>query len=67
MRTDMCKALVQALKWRIRYDDCNPDVGFGSSTEYELNGILSAADIRITDAERGYIMSLYHMSVSPRR
>jgi hypothetical protein len=66
MRVDMCHAFVEALKWRMRYDDCNPDVGWGASAEYEIDGITVASGRNVTPEEREYILRVYNETV-PRR
>ncbi len=53
------KALIQALRWKVRYDDSNPDVGWGMSPECQLNDILADCEIMVDDDVKRHIIITY--------
>jgi hypothetical protein len=59
--------LVECLKWAIRYDDSNPDVGFGTSPEYMLQGICRQCNMNLSVQEVAIVIGLYEMRYPRRR
>ncbi len=53
------KALIQALRWRVRYDDSNPDVGMGMSPECQLDYILTDCGMMVDDSVKIHIINTY--------
>jgi len=51
--------IVECLRWRIGYEDSNPDVGFGPFPEQLLDGILSRCQMSLTAAEKAEIVTTY--------
>ena len=56
-RKDVCNLLIEALRWRVGYENSNPDVGMGPSTQSLLDGILVRTGVTISIREHDYIMT----------
>ena len=52
--------LVEALRWKKRYEDCNPEVGFGTSLDNMLTGIANKCYIDLSDEDRELVLDLYN-------
>lgn len=52
---------VETLKWRVRYVDSNPDVGWGPSLETLISDISQAVGMNLTEQEFEVIVNLYQM------
>ena len=53
----VARTLVQALRWRIMYENAEPDVGMGSPPEYYLDSILSECEMGIDNIMRNRILN----------
>jgi hypothetical protein len=61
MSENELQLLVECLKWAIRYDDSNPDVGFGVSPEYMLQGICNQCNMNLSVEDVATVIGLYNM------
>ena len=59
--------LVENVKWVLRYDDCNPDVGWGMSPESALQTVCQATNINLSVREVATVIGLYNMRHGRRR
>lgn len=53
------RVLVQALRWKVRYEDSNPDVGMGSFPENHLDSILNDCDMGIDGEMKNRVLILH--------
>jgi hypothetical protein len=67
MTSNELELLVECLKWAIRYDNSNPDVGFGTSVEYMLQGICRQCNMNLTINETSQVIELYESRYNRRR
>jgi len=58
--------MIEALHWKNRYEESNPDVGMGSSLEYLLQSICIETHINPTVREVAEIIGLYRMKYGRR-
>ena len=53
---DIIEVYVSALKWKKRYDDCNPDVGMGWSLNDLLEQVIDETYVDLTNEEKKQII-----------
>ncbi len=59
MTNNETNLFVVALRYRIRYDNCNPEVGRGPSHETLLKGLEKEAGIVLTQPDRNIILAKF--------
>lgn len=53
----LIKAIKLALYFKWRYEECNPEVGFGSSKESLLQGIEKYLGVKVEGKERMEVLA----------
>jgi len=59
---DLHRAILEALHWYHRWNECHPEVGMGPFLETELDDVLEESKIKLTDAEKKEILKEYKKS-----
>lgn len=59
MRADLCRVMIQAMYFAIKYDDSNPDVGMPMGEGYFLDMVCRRSEVELSTAERAYVLNTY--------
>ena len=61
MTANELELIVIALRYRVGYEDSNPDVGFGPSLEGLLNSVLSQCGMTLSETELATVIGVYQI------
>jgi hypothetical protein len=59
--------MVEGMRMELRYDDCNPDVGWGMSPEQALQNVVRRVNYNIATDDVFVVLGLYQLKYGDRR
>ena len=61
------KLAVDNLYWRMRYDDCNPEIGMGSSVESMYDDMTRDLKLHFSDKDKSRIIAVVQRQIDRYR